>query len=76
MSLIKTNLFGKLAVMSLWVSMKMDKLSEYFVYKWFLIIKNDPQVPESLVKDIYDDPNLGKIIKELENGQSGKKTQA
>lgn len=73
MSLIKTNLFGKLAVISLRVSLKMDSLSKYFVYKWFLIIKNDPRVPESMIKDIYDDPNLGKIIKELENGESGKK---
>lgn len=73
MSLIKTNLFGKLAIMSLWISVKMDNLSKYFVYKWFLIMKNDPRVPESMIKDIYDDPNLGKMIKELENGESGKK---
>lgn len=73
MRLIKINLFGKLAVMSLWISVKMDNLSKYFVYKWFLIMKNDPRVPESMVKDIYNDPNLGKMIKELENGQSGKK---
>ena len=73
MRLIKINLFGNLAVMSLWISVKMDNLSKYFVYKWFLIMKNDPRVPESMVKDIYDDPNLGKMIKELENGQSGKK---
>lgn len=73
MKLIKINLFGKLAIMSLWVSVKMDNLSKYFVYKWFLIMKNDPRVPESMIKDIYDDPNLGKMIKELENGESGKK---
>lgn len=73
MKLIKINLFGKLAIMSLWISVKMDNLSKYFVYKWFLIMKNDPRVPESMIKDIYDDPNLGKMIKELENGQSGKK---
>lgn len=73
MRLIKINLFGKLAVMSLWISVKMDNLSKYFVYKWFLIMKNDPRVPESMIKDIYNDPNLGKMIKELENGQSGKK---
>lgn len=73
MKLIKINLFGKLAVISLWISVKMDNLSKYFVYKWFLIMKNDPRVPESMIKDIYDDPNLGKIIKELENGQSGTK---
>ena len=73
MGLIKINLFGKLAAMSLWVSVKMDNLSKYLVYKWFLTIKNDPRVPESMIKDMYDDPTLGKIIKELENGQSGKK---
>lgn len=70
MSLIKIKLLGKLAVLSLRVGMKMNNLSKYFVYKWFLTMKNDPRVPESMIKDIYDDPNLGKIIKELENGQS------
>ena len=73
MRLIKINLFGKLSVMSLWVSVKMDNLSKYLIYKWFLTIKNDPCVPESMIKDMYDDPTLGKMIKELENGQSGKK---
>ena len=62
--------YKNLAVWSIKLSQKIDRLSGLFVWKWYKAMEKDPRATKELLNSVHNDPAFRKIFERFENGQS------
>jgi hypothetical protein len=68
--IIRVKVYSKLAIWLLRLSKKLDYLSQLYIWKWYVALKEDPRATEELQNTIHNDPTFRKVFERFENGQS------